>query len=661
MCKLSGTGRLIPGMFLLVGSALLVGGGAKRVFTEHDKAYYADAKLADFVRPGLVLKIRSAEIDTAGIIRARLKLTDPAGLPLDREGVTTPGPISISLIAAHIPKGQTQYVNYATRPVTSPITGQSWAQPIVDDGGTFEKVGDGEYQYIFRTRAPSGFDKTATHSIGAYASRNLSSFDMGTHHSNDVFTFVPDGSKVTQVRDIVRTETCNKRCHDPLAVHGGARRKVELCILCHTPQNLDPDTGNSVNLPVLVHKIHMGADLPSVRAGRPYRIIGFRQTVFDFSTVEFPAHVVNCEVCHDPKSGAAQADGWLKANRAACGACHDNVNFATGEGHDGIVQASDSECGSCHEPDDGREFSLSVRGSHVEPRFSRDLPGTVFQILAVDEGLAGQRPTVTFSIKDKQGNPILPSAMDRVALVLAGGTADYAAAIAVEDARSAEGIPSEGVYFWTFQAAVPAEAKGSYSVGIEGSRSVKVQEGTAQEMTIRDPGINQAFYFSVDGSKVQPRRKVVSIDKCNACHLKLEMHGQNRNQVEHCVQCHNPNRTDEAQRPRPQFPAQTINFRTMIHRIHTGDDLKIEYTIFGFGGRPFDFTRVRFPGDRRNCEKCHVEGSYQLPLPAGLLPTVNPRGYLDPMGPAASACLGCHTTLATASHVLSMTTTLGEA
>ena len=55
----------------------------------------------------------------------------------------------------------------------------------------------------------------------------------------------------------------------------------------------------------MVHKIHYGEDLPSVQAGGKYQIIGFGQSVNDFSTVVFPADVRNCQVCHDPKSGAA--------------------------------------------------------------------------------------------------------------------------------------------------------------------------------------------------------------------------------------------------------------------------------------------------------------------------------------------------------------------
>lgn len=643
---------------LLLTAAALLPESPKTPFTVQDKAYYADANMVSFVRPGLVLKITSAEIVEGGLTRVRFRLADPKGLPLDREGVTTPGAVGVSFVLATIPKGQTQYTSYTTRSVQSPITGVSAVQAGTDAGGVFVKTGEGEYQYTFQTRAPSGYDRTATHSIGAYSNRDLTEFDMGRNYANDVFHFVPDGSKVTVVRDVVRTETCNGRCHDPLALHGGARRKVELCILCHQPQTVDPDTGNAVNFAVMIHRIHRGADLPSVKAGKPYQIIGNAQRVFDFSEVEFPAGVRNCEVCHDPKSGAAQADAWLKPNRAACGSCHDDVNFATGENHVDLPQISDNQCANCHTPEGELEFDASIRGAHLDPRFSRELPGTVFQILKVENAAPGKRPTVTYSVKDNKGAAINPTTMARLALVLAGPTTDYAGMI-TEDARQATAIGGDQ-YSYTFQAAIPEGARGSFSVGAEGYRDIKLAAGTKKERSVRDAGMNKVMYFSVDGSKVEPRRQVVDISKCNSCHLKLEMHGGNRNRVEHCVQCHNPNQTDAARRPADKMPAEVVTFKTMIHRIHTGEDLEIEYTIYGFGGTPFDMTKKIFPGDRRNCVKCHVNGSEQLPLKENLLNVVNPRGLVNPMGPAAAACMGCHTGAPLASHVTAMTTRLGE-
>jgi OmcA/MtrC family decaheme c-type cytochrome len=623
-----------------------------------DKAYYADASLINFVRPGLVVKIEKASIASDGTIKVQFKLTDLMTLPLDRNGITTPGPISTRFVVGTIPAGQRQYTSYLVRAATS-SSGVTANQATSDSGGTYEQIGDGEYVYTFKGKAPAGFDRHATHSVGMWAARDLSEFDLDSikNQDSDVYTWVPDGSAVTVTRDVIRTESCNK-CHDPLQAHD-ERRGVELCVMCHTPQTGDPDSGNTVDFPVMIHKIHMGSQLPSVKAGKPYQIIGYQGSVADFSTVNFPADPRNCTFCHDQNSGAAQASAYLKPNRAACGACHDNVNFATGEGHLNLPQISDNQCASCHVPQGELEFDASIMGAHTIPRFSKELAGFVFDIKGVANGTAGSQPTVTFTVRDNAGNGI-DIANDSVSLVMAGPASDYSSYVS-ERVNTATGT-SDGTYTWTMQHAVPQDAKGTYTIGIEGYQNTTLMAGTTQAQTIREAGVNKVFYFSVDGSPVAPRRQVVSLDKCNNCHFSLSLHGDNRNRIEQCVLCHNPNTVDSAYRPADQQPAQTVQFAYMIHRIHTGEESPSEYTIYGYHGSVNDFTEVRFPGDRRNCSTCHVNNSEQPPLPNGLQDVSSPRGLLNPMGPTTAACTGCHTDMATASHALSNTTDkLGEA
>ena len=510
-------------------------------------------------------------------------------------------------------------------------------------------MGEGEYVYTFATKAPAGFNAGATHSIGVYATRDLAEFDLGSQISNFVFNFVPNGSPVTQVHDIVRTQTCNK-CHDPLMAHGGARRLVELCVLCHSPQTVDPDTGNTVDMPVMTHKIHMGEELPSVQAGRPYRIIGFNQGVNDYSEVVFPAiTAANCQVCHEP--GPVQANVWLtQPTRAACGSCHDDVNFATGEGHHNLPQLTDNQCANCHIAQGELEFDASIQGAHTIPRFSTQLRGVVFTLDRVENGVAGRSPTVTFTLRDKSGAAINARDMNLLNLVLSYPTRDYSTVVS-EDARQAQ-TSGNGVYNYTMRAVLPADLSGSAAIGIEGYRNAAINTGTVQETTVRDVGENRVTYFGAGGGAVERRRQVVAEARCNECHFSIAAHGDIRNEVEYCLLCHNPNATDQARRPANQAPPESIDFRTMIHKIHTGEELQTPYVVFGFGNVPIDFGHVLFPGDRRNCEGCHVNGSQQLPLPQGLLPVVNPRGFIPLQNPATAACLGCHTTRAAASHAL---------
>src|SRR6185503_10589811 len=82
--------------------------------------------------------------------------------------------------------------------------------------------------------------------------------------------------------------------------------------------------------------------------------------------------------------------------------------------------------------------------------------------------------------------------------------------------------------------------------------------------------------------------------------------------------------------------------------------------IYGFGGSKNDFGEVRFPGDRRDCAACHVNGSEQLPLQEGLQQVKDPRGLINPVGAITSACTGCHVSRSAASHALANTSALGE-
>lgn len=661
--------RLSRGHTLILAAGLLIaGGGAALVsapsnpFRPTEKAFFADERLVNFVRPGLQFRITRAEIAADGTVRVLFRITDPRGLGLDREGITTPGNVNVSFVLARIPADGNHYVSYTTRTQTSPINGRSAIQAGSDAGGRFERLGDADYAYTFNTRLPAGYDRNATHTIHAYGNRNLNEFDLGTNYADTVFSWVPAGGPVTKVRDIVKTATCNN-CHSNMGFHGGSRRSMEGCVTCHTPQTTDPDTGNTVDMTTMIHKIHMGADLPSNRAGGKYCIIGNAQSVHCYDKVEFVAGPNNCSSCHKADAtGAARpalADAHLKnPSRAACGSCHDNVNFDTGQNHVNLPQPNDSRCATCHIPEGDLEFDASIIGSHVTPTLAKSLPGTRFEILGIDDGVAGRRPRVTFSIKNKNGDVIPPSQMNSLSLVLAGPTTDYATWIS-EAAMGAQDIGG-GRYAYTFTAPIPATSKGSYTIGIEGYKNQMLLAGTQREQTVRDAGINVTRTFSVDGSPAAMRRQVVSLDKCNACHSFLSLHGNNRNTIEQCVLCHTPNQTDERRRPADRRPSESVHMATMIHRIHSGLAQQREFTIYGFGNTPHNYNEAGYPGILRNCNQCHVNNSQQLPVKSGLLPVVDPRHFNPNPGPESAACTSCHAGQAAAAHAAINSNEIGE-
>jgi len=634
--------------FILLGgllAACLATAGDSKDSTQKSKAAFLSEAEVSFIRPGLVFTILSVVIDPDNTVRYQYRITDPKGVPLDRDGIVTPGTVSVSSVLAYIPKGTGIYTAYTVRTQTSPITGNSAVQAGTDSGGTHTRVSDGVYEYKFATKLPSGFDRTATHTIAAYASRNLDEFDLGSNYAANNFNWLPAGGAVTEIRKITDNQKCNT-CHGNLVFHG-SRTTVELCVTCHTPQTTDPDTGNTVDFTTMIHKLHQGSGLPSVQAGTPYVIIGNSQSVHDYSTVNFPADVRNCQVCHLTGQGG---DQYLNnPTRRACGSCHDDVNFATGANHVAGPQVSDNQCKNCHIPKGELEFDASVSGAHTIDRFSTTLAGVKFSIISATNMAPGQRPTITFGLTDKSDKPIEPASMGRLAILLAGSTTEYADIdrFISESALTATG--SNGRYTYQFTAPIPANATGSWAVAIEGYKNATLLAGTTEQRDVRDAGHNVVTYYSLSSAAAVPRRTVVAIEKCNACHYSLNLHGSSRNDTQNCVICHNPTFTD-TDRPPATGPGESLNFKEFIHRIHQGPNNTRDISIYNSSGVATSFNGVRYPRATSECGACHVNGSEQLPIPANLAPVADPRGYFNPSPPVPGACISCHGTNPAAAH-----------
>ena len=672
-------GRYAAALVVIAGSVALFGAAKKSNYSPHQKAFYADPNVIEYIQPGLQVSIVSAKIASDGTISVDYKISDPSGAPLDIAGVTTPGAASLRYVLAYIPKGQTQFKSYFFSTTTNSSTGFVATRPSGDTGGTVQTVALGEYIYTFGNKAPSGFDASLTHRIGVYGSRNLTQWDLGTSYADATLDFLPNGSKVAATRDVIRTQACNK-CHDQVAWHGGARRSVQLCVMCHTPQNMD-NNGNTADFPVMIHQIHIGTSFPDIQSSTPYALGSS-----DWSDVVMPSDVRRCQQCHDSSFGAAQADNWFKTpTRAACGACHSNVNFATGQNHVNLVQLDDNQCSTCHSGQQTLPFDATVIGAHTMPTSQPGINGINFTLVKVANGGAGQKPTVTFTVKDNAGNPISMSTLaansGSLSLTMAGPTSDYGytdfgvsttPGYVTESVASAAQCGSDGTCTYTFTHAVPSAATGTYAIGIEGRMTVTLLPGTVQQTSVQYSGVNQVIYFSVDGSKVAPRRQVVALANCNKCHVDLELHGGLRNNTEYCVICHNPSNTDFNRRPASvvaadrTLPNQAINLALMVHKIHTGANLQSQfnetYVVVGYGGSHNDFSDVLYPamdskgntGDTTNCAMCHVNGS-EANFPIGKNPVVDPQGLLSPAPATTSACTACHQKTSAYAHAVSNT------
>jgi hypothetical protein len=584
-----------------------------------------------------------------------------------------------------------------------------------------------------------------------YARRDLREFDLDRYVANPLEHFVPSGSADPTPRDITATVTCNN-CHDPLAIHGGSRQEVGLCVLCHNPtQSIDPDTGDSVDMPYMTHKIHAGVHLEN-----GYTIIGYRQSVHDYSEVEYPTVLNDCQVCHvggtptgdmplstDPNpvtscgtgtgmtevswvadssveiridsadgkvfakskgDGSQETGNWVKEGktfflvdsatgetlatntvnltpygcvnnapyaypgetaaqhakwmtnptRMSCGSCHDAINWETGEGHAAGPQEDDEFCSFCHEADSGVEFDRSVAGAHQVPLASSELGGVIVEIQNVTNTGPGQRPSVTFALKNKYGR-LNPSELGRLLFVLSGPNEDFDFYAQESVLGSLAAVGNNWQY--TFNTPIPMDAEGSYSVSFEGRiNEVILGNGEGE----RDSAESALMAVAVTDAEPVARDAIVNDAKCEACHSNLSLHGDNRKDATgYCQTCHAPNETDEA--VRLEGENESIHFKYMIHKIHRGAELEnLPYIVYGYRSSVHDYSHVEYPGDLRNCEACHDGATYGLPLPEGRLPTVTPSAIIPVMEPETASCLSCHDSDEAASHALANTSVLGE-
>jgi OmcA/MtrC family decaheme c-type cytochrome len=148
---------------------------------------------------------------------------------------------------------------------------------------------------------------------------------------------------------------------------------------------------------------------------------------------------------------------------------------------------------------------------------------------------------------------------------------------------------------------------------------------------------------------VAARRQVVATEKCAACHVDLSfVHGGTRNATQECTICHNPSLADGTS-------GQSVNMATQIHSIHRGENLANPYVL-----GTTNYQEVKFPGDLRNCNTCHVGNSYFVENVGAKALVASPGGFTKTTPPISAACQGCHDDIATASHALANTTVLGE-
>jgi OmcA/MtrC family decaheme c-type cytochrome len=339
---------------------------------------------------------------------------------------------------------------------------------VTDQAATSVANADGSWTYTFAAAIPATYlaplndstafglddgelqgqallDGTYTLGIEMYKIYDVEGEDV-RDVANATVDFLVGNATAIEARAVVGDENCNN-CHSEVRLHGGTRREVKLCLLCHTAgaedwrpadqTQPDPNPGVSIDFKVMIHRIHNGAHLPSVlgvatnndgsrnyaATKKPYTVRGRNGSVHDYSEIGFPvwpnlnvplprdqgfttlnatnqgtentirSGAAACAKCHGDPDGsgpkAAPAQGGLafsKSTRVACGTCHDDIDWHKPYTANLLTmppQADDATCAQCH-PASGA--GLSVEACHLHPILDPNFnKGLVATLTAVSE------------------------------------------------------------------------------------------------------------------------------------------------------------------------------------------------------------------------------------------------------------------------------------
>ncbi|MFU8897008.1 MAG: OmcA/MtrC family decaheme c-type cytochrome [Gammaproteobacteria bacterium] len=651
----------------------------------------------------LAIEITGVEIASPPVVTFTVRNENGVGYP----GLTA-GQIGWT-IAKLVPDGNTHTWRSYIRRVRDarPAAVEGWrdepamASAIQSDSepgtrGTLEHLGSGEYRYTFAiditdvtTPVAVEYEPTLTHRIGLQVNAPLP-------RTNAWHDFVPatPGVAPTVTRDIATTESCNS-CHVNLGKHGGsARVEVAYCVTCHNPEHIEPNSGESLDMAVMIHKLHRGASLPRVAAGERYLVWGFSSAPKQFDRVVYPfesrarhadanQRTMACQKCHtDDAEWAAEfkstptPDGgnWKNVfSKAVCASCHEDLPGLGPAGAPWIDHTkadhtayTEDDCGFCHQdgglmpaPAQAHRLDLFERARAVQtfidgaPALDADAGTLTYRVRIEDAAGADRTPDATWQISLPY-----PTVDYRTRGVGAGDN----------EAPNHTGITTAGLtpdtegFYTVVQALNANQVDAMVAAGGSGLLVLRAALADAGD-TLYIPNVTAAFAIT-DATPVPRRDPVLAWDGCRNCHMGLTNHGAGtayNDNTQTCAVCHNSNWYHEGSGGRrpwwndPDSPTGGVRrnqgLMTTIHGVHNRSGFM---SIAFEGGKEPVVLPAMAAGsagtrDLRYCLQCHVDGTFELPLPAGVAgPSVAALAGVDDVDmhlkltPAAGACASCH-------------------
>lgn len=627
---------------------------------------------------------------------------------------------------------------------------------------------DGYYSYAFKTdikdiTKTSGvtYEPSLTHRIAIQLSyKNAAG---ATVLVNPYFDFIiVDGKAVpvaaSKTRKMADVASCNS-CHEKLALHGGGRVDTQYCVMCHNPGTVDPESGNNLDMAAMTHSIHAGRRIKAA-TGDDYTIWGYGNSKHDYAEVGFPQDLRNCTKCHTGGNPATpQGDNWKTAvSSKACLTCHTPIDGGAWQTTHkvyagtlvGVGAAASSltnaQCVTCHKA--GSNISPEVvhwnQNEENSAKYKMNIESTTYDA-------ATRKVTVKYFLSDPtNGNAAYnlltadctagPTCANTTKF---GNLRFYVAyqslvgqTTAVTDFSSYNNGGSganefaykgtnDGNNHYTVDITLPADTATSVATGT--ARVLSIGQIKEPQLILKslDPRpavvpaalvnvvVQNTYKDVVLTGTMNPRRQVVSNEKCNACHgalgttsgsnaLANAFHSGARNTVESCALCHDANRASSTVMTNGLAMNESYQFNRMIHGIH-GNSKRVSpfthgnkvvgvfcnaagttqaakdictavnasvppLTLLTDGSVEDYAAEVAYPGVGLNCNACHVNNSYKNDQgtlgavvrkgPATVSSTgalvvtadANPSNWLV-ISPKAASCTACHDSSAAIGHV----------
>jgi OmcA/MtrC family decaheme c-type cytochrome len=531
------------------------------------------------------------------------------------------------------------YVNRIENAPTDPSDGPGTEDTIhatSESNGTFTNNADGSYRYVFNTNLKSvssplvvNYTADDTHRVAIQISGG------GIPEANAYYDWQPSTGMTSGIvsRNMVSTDSCNS-CHGELALHGGGRKEVQYCVTCHNPGSVDANSGNSVDFPIMIHKIHFGKELPSVKDGGEYAIWGYRDSKHNYSEVGFPQDPRNCRTCHDENNSLTpDADNWMMFPTAeSCGSCHDDVNFETGVNHVSGARTN-AECSTCHVGGENNQLRVDV--VHNIAGF---VDAKTLMALRVDG--SSLDPTnndaqLRFSLINPSDNSVYTQAAS--AMNFLGRARLYRNPVSSDTGYSDSffyfditSLTPDGAGLYTLDTDIVLASNEVLAFNTRMRVCTDPKNGGLLDCADQDAenaGVTPVWgNIDATGALVDSDDELATgadYERCETCHADptIGVHGGDYSSLQQCRSCHNNSFLRDI---------GNLDLKFVIHAYHAGnlDD--------GAGGKE----SVHYPDSISNCSQCHSNDQLDLPILANKWAPETDTGVFT--SSTAFVCASCH-------------------